>query len=42
MTLGSGLAPDIAALRRGDHAAVRADALAGLTVAAYRERTEAA
>jgi sulfate permease, SulP family len=35
MTLGSGLAPGLAALRRGDHAALRADALAGLTVAAY-------
>ena len=35
MTLGSGLAPGLTALRRRDHPAVRADALAGLTVAAY-------
>jgi SulP family sulfate permease len=33
--LGSGLRPGLAALRHGDPAAVRADAVAGLTVAAY-------
>src|SRR5690349_18994057 len=35
MTFRSGLAPGLTALRRRDHPAVRADALAGLTVAAY-------
>lgn len=34
-TLGAGLRPGLAALRHGDVPAVRADALAGLTVAAY-------
>src|SRR5688500_15799678 len=32
---GSGLRPGLTALRRGDHRAVRGDAVAGLTVAAY-------
>jgi sulfate permease, SulP family len=33
--VGAGLRPGLTALRRGDHRAVRGDALAGLTVAAY-------
>jgi sulfate permease, SulP family len=33
--IGTGLRPGLVALRRGDHKAVRRDALAGLTVAAY-------
>ncbi|GAA2558743.1 SulP family inorganic anion transporter [Pseudonocardia hydrocarbonoxydans] len=33
--LGAGLRPGLAALRDGDHSLVRADAIAGVTVAAY-------